>query len=148
MFHCYHQSIVLCCYSHCAVTVILLCHSCDRPFSCYFTTIMLLSSHSAALLSSDFADVIQLCYSQAFPQSYCFASVILLCQCHFTLPVSFYFATVMILCQSCCCSASVTQLCQSCCLPISCYIANITKLATVRQTRMTVANSHDSGKLA
>ena len=88
MFHCYHQSIVLCYYSHCAVTIILLCHSCDRPFSCYFTTIMLLASYSAAHLSSDFADVIQLCYSQAFPLSYCFASVILLCQCHFTLPLS------------------------------------------------------------
>ena len=48
---------------------------------------MLLASHSAALLSSDFAGVIQLCYTQAFPLSYCFANVILLCHCHDPLPV-------------------------------------------------------------
>ena len=91
MFLCYHQSIMLCCYSCCSVTVILLCHSCDRPFSYYFTTVILLASHSAALLSSDFVGAIQLYYSQAFPLSYCFASVILLCHCHDLVPVMLLF---------------------------------------------------------
>lgn len=68
--------------------------------------------HFPALLSSDFAGVMQLCYSQAV------SAVILL-------------ATGLILCQSRRRSASVIPLYQSCCLPISCYIANITVLATV-----------------
>ena len=82
------HTIMLRCYSCCSVTVILLCHSCDRPFSCSFTTIMLLATvirlHSCLLtlhVSYSFAIL------RPFPLSYCFATVI-------------YFVNVIILCQS------------------------------------------------
>ena len=70
------------------ITVILLGHSCGRPFSCYFTTIMLLSTviwlHSCLLtlrVSYSFATL------RPFPLSYCFATAILLSHCHGPLPV-------------------------------------------------------------